>query len=487
MKRNFATKAAALLGVISLSAAAFSTQLSSANATAANIDTTKDGQSSLIIHKYKADPTNNAQGQTNSAGLALPSTTNLGTPLQGVEFTVTPITHKGGTAIDLKTSAGWNLIASLNGQTSAQQVAAVKGAGYTKGTPVVRTTDAQGKITLSNQKLGLYLVEETAPGNNNITTPVAPFIVTLPMANGTSWNYDVNVYPKNTLGDDIKKTVTATQGAVATWTVDAPVPNATTYTKAEIVDTLDPRLTFNAGTVKVSVVPTTGATVNLVAADFQVTTTGQQLKVALTSAGLAKLKTGTMRVEFQTDVTASGNIPNTVVANINNSKFEVKPSTPQTPEVYYGDIKILKQTADAPKVPLQGAKFGIYNSQADATSGTNPIAEVVTGANGVVYQRIYLGKKDVNGTTGATTKTVYVKELEAPAGYVLDSTVRQVNVIANNTADTAVGLTVDNRKALVPGLPLTGGQGTFMLLAAGGSLLAAGAGVAVLRRRKQNA
>ena len=90
-------------------------------------------------------------------------------------------------------------------------------------------------------------------------------------------------------------------------------------------------------------------------------------------------------------------------------------------------------------------------------------------------------------TVGGTSKVFYVKELVAPAGYVLDETVHQVTVTTAHTKAAPSVLTVDNEKALVPGLPLTGGQGATLLAVAGGALVIAGIAVAVVRRRKQAA
>lgn len=124
--------------------------------------------SSLTIHKYDGD-----QGPRGD-GTELGDTSNLGNPLSGVEFTITPITERNGQPIDLDTDAGWNLI---DGATVDQVNG---GNGYVKGTPQQVVTGADGTVT-TGLPHGLYLVEETDPGDNNIVSPAQPFLVTLPL------------------------------------------------------------------------------------------------------------------------------------------------------------------------------------------------------------------------------------------------------------------------------------------------------------------
>lgn len=490
MKQSLFKKTTVLLGAVSIAAAGIFIP-AAAQASPGDIDNNQNGRASLTVHKYKADSTQSGQGTTNQGGHVHPNPSTLGTPLQGVEFTLTPVTQKGGVAIDLSTSAGWNLIKDLQNMSQSEQVAAVKGTAYTRGTPEVKTTVANGEAKFENKNFGLFLLEETAPGNNNITAAAAPILVTLPYAASDGWNYNVHMYPKNTVGDGISKTVTGTQNNEVTWLVNSPVPalasGQTAYTKAEIVDTLDSRLTYKNGSAKVSFKANGSNNVTqLDAADFTATVGGSnELTVALTQTGLAKLSAGSLQVEFATTVVGNGAIENTVVSNINNSTFEVTGNQPNTPVVYYGYLKINKKSNDSTPLSLKGAQFGIYASQQDANNGSAPIATVTTGDDGTISQQLFLGKKDVSGNVGSDTRTVYVKELQAPVGYVLDSTVRSVTVNKDHSAAVPMTLDVVNAKALVPGLPLTGGQGATLLAVAGGALVAVGAATAMLRRRNK--
>ena len=70
-------------------------------------------------------------------------------------------------------------------------------------------TDATGHTSASEMEQGLYLVVETRVPEN-VTSTCNPFFVSLPMTtiDGTAWNYDVTVYPKNQTGNPtLDKTV----------------------------------------------------------------------------------------------------------------------------------------------------------------------------------------------------------------------------------------------------------------------------------------
>ena len=70
-------------------------------------------------------------------------------------------------------------------------------------------TDATGHTSASGLEQGLYLVVETRVPEN-VTSTCNPFLISLPMTtiDGSEWNYDVTVYPKNQTGNpDLSKTV----------------------------------------------------------------------------------------------------------------------------------------------------------------------------------------------------------------------------------------------------------------------------------------
>lgn len=75
------------------------------------------------------------------------------------------------------------------------------GKAVTKNTEGAKTqivTTADGTASFKNLEVGFYVVIETTTPDK-VTTPAAPFIVSVPMTkvDGSGWLYDVHVYPKN--------------------------------------------------------------------------------------------------------------------------------------------------------------------------------------------------------------------------------------------------------------------------------------------------
>lgn len=124
----------------------------------------------------------------------------------------------GLTAADAhKTAGGVNYFTSdmLNNKLAAALAAnatTVKNAleaAVKSGGVVMTETDATGHTSASDMEQGLYLVVETCVPEN-VTSTCNPFFVSLPMTtiDGTAWNYDVTVYPKNQTGNPtLDKTV----------------------------------------------------------------------------------------------------------------------------------------------------------------------------------------------------------------------------------------------------------------------------------------
>ena len=124
----------------------------------------------------------------------------------------------GLTAADAhKTAGGINYFTSdmLNNKLAAALTAnatTVKNAleaAVKSGGVVMAETDVTGHTSASDMERGLYLVVETCVPEN-VTSTCNPFFVSLPMTtiDGTAWNYDVTVYPKNQTGNPtLDKTV----------------------------------------------------------------------------------------------------------------------------------------------------------------------------------------------------------------------------------------------------------------------------------------
>ena len=134
------------------------------------------------------------------------------------EHSSTVLSAIGLTATDAhKTDNGVNYFTSdiLNNKLAAALAAnatTVKNAleaAVKSGGVVMTETDATGHTSASDMEQGLYLVVETCVPEN-VTSTCNPFFVSLPMTtiDGTAWNYDVTVYPKNQTGNPtLDKTV----------------------------------------------------------------------------------------------------------------------------------------------------------------------------------------------------------------------------------------------------------------------------------------
>lgn len=117
-------------------------------------------------------------------------------------------THKTKGDVNYFTSDALNnkLATALTANATVKNAleAAVKNGGV-----AMTKTDATGHASASDMEQGLYLVVETRVPEN-VTSTCNPFFVSLPMTtiDGTAWNYDVTVYPKNQTGNPtLDKTV----------------------------------------------------------------------------------------------------------------------------------------------------------------------------------------------------------------------------------------------------------------------------------------
>ena len=88
-----------------------------------------------------------------------------------------------------------------------------------------------------------------------------------------------------------------------------------------------------------------------------------------------------------------------------------------------GSIKV-KKTSSKPSagVPLTGAKYGVYPTKADASANTERIGTLNVKAGGE------------SGTLSLKPGQYYVKEYEAPEGYLIDKTIYPVTVKEDQTA-----------------------------------------------------
>ena len=117
--------------------------------------------------------------------------------------------HKTDNGIDYFTSDVLNNKLSTALTANATTVKNALEAAVRSGGVVMAETDVAGHTSASDMEQGLYLVVETRVPEN-VTSTCNPFFVSLPMTtmDGTAWNYDVAVYPKNQTGNPtLDKTV----------------------------------------------------------------------------------------------------------------------------------------------------------------------------------------------------------------------------------------------------------------------------------------
>lgn len=170
----------------SMSATAFAAD---ASAKMPTIDTTKKG--SLTIHKYEYNDKDGSVGTGETSDESkVPEDAK---PLAGAGFTLYKVAgvddltdYYSTNPTDLPEVSKYVADGKINSNYSNTKV----------GEEV--KTGIDGIAEFKNLELGFYVVIETTTPDK-VTTPVAPFLVSIPMTtvDGDSWLYDVHVYPKN--------------------------------------------------------------------------------------------------------------------------------------------------------------------------------------------------------------------------------------------------------------------------------------------------
>lgn len=447
LRRLLALATALGIGALGLSAPA--------HADSANIN--PNARASLTIHKCVQPD----QAGTPATGAEVP---NACTPLNGVEFTIYKVD-----GVDLTTSAGWSAIQSLSAPETGTTV------GSYTSTPISsQTTSGLGVASWSNLDLGLYLVRETntgAPGTG-VVLGSKPFLVTLPYNTADAWNYDVHVYPKNSVAG-LTKTVDDSVGRAGylgkgvQWTISADVPRSGENTQIdsyEITDNLPAGVTITNTDLRLS-----DGTALTIPSD--VTCTGT-VSCTFTSDGLAKLRTAggqQVLLTLTTDISdvaraSDGVFTNTATVTINGTT-----SAEASAQTTWGQLTVYKYDS-ANDGSLADAVFSLC---LDAGCGTSVATGLTTGSDGTVLVPVL------------RPGTYYLIETAAPAGYALDATPRAVTVVAgvtNTAGATANYQPVANTKQNVPQLPITGGIGQVALAAGGIGLLIIGGAVMIAAR-----
>ena len=160
--------------------------------TPATIDTTKSG--SITIHKYEFNGEETEKGT--ATGKDTDTVPNGATALAGAEFTIYKVENVDSFDDFYTYNKNDNLPSVENYLNNDGKTIQKK---YdVDSNKLSQTTNVDGIAEFNNLGLGLYVVIETKTPAK-VTTPAAPFLVSVPMTttDGKEWLYDVHVYPKN--------------------------------------------------------------------------------------------------------------------------------------------------------------------------------------------------------------------------------------------------------------------------------------------------
>ena len=387
-----------------------------------------------------------------------------------------------------KTEGGVNYYTSdaLNNKLSAVLTAnatTVKNAleaAVKNGGVAMTETDTAGHTFADQMEQGLYLVVETRVPEN-VTSTCNPFFVSLPMTtiDGTAWNYDVTVYPKNQTGNpDLEKTVreaknstgknngsltdikdgythtaTASVGDTVDYQIISTLPTITSKASAlseyTYVDTLSKGIKYNKNDVVIEFFKDAGCTDKIAtwaenSGKFTVgyDDTANTMTIRMIESGLSEInesesvytdsvKRGysdcTMRISYAATLTADAKMgdtdnPNEVVLTwrrTNNTYFD---TIKDCCHVYTYGIDVLKQFSDNGG-NVRNVKFRLHND-------TDDCYIIAEQKDGVYYAKGFAAKK-ADATTfipnaqghivakGLEDDTYSLTETATDKGYVL--------------------------------------------------------------------
>ena len=390
------------------------------------------------------------------------------------------------TAINQSTESTADVLTAATAATDAQLGAAV-------GTVTFTATTTSKDFTLP---AGMYFVKCTGRSILNKTVTKESVV---PMPNKTD-SYTVNVTDKVVEGDEptvtkkIKKAdgtlvdeISASEDDTITYVLTAEI-TGTTENKLQsyiIGDDMDDNL--DATKVNITSVKLVNGTTKT---DLAYAKTGSMTStkglnydfgISIDAAELEKdafyTEGGKVEVIFTTQLVANPTKIGTAIPNTDGLKYtnnsgnesEVKGNTVN---VYTYMVSVNKVDADAQTKKLANAKIGIFRTQ--ACTDNDKIDEAITNTDGVAA----FTYKFAEGT-------YYVKEIKAPDGYNLNTSVFEVKIekgssaLSNGIHNTT---TITDTKAK---LPETGGAGTLVFTIVGGSLIvAAGILLAIVLKKR---
>jgi fimbrial isopeptide formation D2 family protein/LPXTG-motif cell wall-anchored protein len=513
----------AVLGAVTLSLLGAVGGASSASAAAGNIDF--DAKGSIIIHKHV-----HQDGEEGA-----PAGGNLDSPgVAGVRFTAYPLPW-----LPLNDSASWTALRTLSVPADAcDGTPSLAGHDLDPSTGRLSSvTLASGRATIEELPVAAYLLCETTTPST-VIDKAQPFVVTIPYPNesGTaseSWLYDVNVYPKNGVGSVSKTVVPQADlglGATASFEVTTDIPtiaSGANFTHYWVQDPMDSRLTPLSAPLSPVTSVTVGGTAVPIGYYTASVSPGNVVTLEFTSSGLAWLKsqggkklvtTFAATVDelgngvfnnnaFFSAATRVGSVPSDPADPVDPSDPEY-PGGSQTESVVtqnWGDLAVHKVDFGSRSTGLEGAVFEVYAAQnpyaanCNSTAYTgdpisvNSLDAFPTDENGLLHiEGLFVSDNKNDPGRSATQRCYVLKEIAAPAGFILPEDGTELRAVAvrtgvTNTA-TAYDDTITNTREDGLVLPMTGSNGIVALSVAGTALIATGLVLAFLaRRRRQTA
>ena len=387
----------------------------------------------------------------------------------------TVLSAVGLTAADAhKTDNGINYFTSdmLNNKLSAALAAnatTVKNAleaAVKNGGVAMTETDATGHTSAGQLEQGLYLVVETRVPEM-VTSTCNPFFVSLPMTtiDGSEWNYDLTVYPKNRtgnptldktvreaknstgkntgsltdIGDGYAHTASASVGDVVDYQIISTLPTITSKASAlseyTYVDTMSKGIRYNKNDVVIEFFKDAGCTEKVAtwaenSGKFAVAydDAANTMTIRMTDTGLAEIneaatvytdsvKRGysdcTMRLTYAATLTADAQMgdtdnPNKVKLTWKRTNTTYYDTLEDCCHVYTYGVDVLKQFSDNGG-NLRNVKFKLHND-------TDDVYVIAEQKDDVYYTKGFTAKKaDATIFVPNSSGHIVVKGLEDDA------------------------------------------------------------------------
>ena len=344
-------------------------------------------------------------------------------------------------------------------------------------------TATDGTVTFPNLAVGLYQVKETTLPTG-VNTAIPDFLVTIPYPDkdAGTWEYNVDVYPKNEIEGEGKKEVTGVNGHTSSYKLTSPVLGSVSSEDSEGLpaSSTSVTLTDNIGECMTNLTNVKGvAIVDGVRTDLTGVEVSSEDSVYTISYSWTQgdYPAGTV-FEFTYNTTVKADLTE-CDGVVENSSSWGKDDT------YWGKVDLTKVDAKN-KEALDGAEFALYAGACPTTAEEltgDPVEEHAT-VNGAWESAWYLvGTGNANETD---TVAYCVVETKAPTGYVLPE-YKDRNWTVNLGAGAQSvngGVAIPNTQQEGPELPTTGASGTVLMVAGGVGLVALAGGLYLVTRRK---